>query len=343
MRPELFSLPFVHIGIKSYGLMLVLGFIAGLLLARRSCRKLGESPEDITNFGLYALLAGVGGARLCHVIHNWSAYRDNLREIFAIWSGGLEFLGGFIAALAVMLIYFRRKKLPILKFLDILAPALMLGLAFGRMGCFLNGCCFGGTCDLPWAIRFPAVNHITHRGSGCEKQTLSQYSFPFDYQLMPDFDRKRGPLLELPADYYDGYVDQDGYWVSNFDHINPDLRDKFYRLVKPAGQLSEQQLKDLEAGIYKMHPIHPTQLYSLLNALLLCVILTLLFRWRKRHGQIFAYMLIGYGITRFGLECIRTEPTALFGLTISQILGLLAVPAGVIMLIFLSRRPPIRS
>ena len=89
--------------------MMVLGFIVALLLGWRICRRQSGNPEILSNIGIVALLSGVVGARLMHVLHNWSTYRNNLGEVFAIWSGGLEFLGGVAAALGVILIYFKLK------------------------------------------------------------------------------------------------------------------------------------------------------------------------------------------------------------------------------------------
>ncbi|OQA02332.1 MAG: Prolipoprotein diacylglyceryl transferase [Planctomycetes bacterium ADurb.Bin412] len=329
MRPELFSIPFIHLSIKSYGFMMVLGFLAALLLARWRCKKQGENPAPIADFGLIALLAGVIGARLFHVFHNWSYYRDYPREIFAIWSGGLEFLGGVILAAAAMVIYFRRKKLPLRTYLDILAPSLMLGLAFGRMGCFLNGCCFGAPTTVPWAITFPAVNTMTHSGSGCAKETQYQYSYPYEYQLTPDRCRhpENGPLLELPPDYYEGYIDSEGYLVDSDQAVPPGKN--WYRAPKRILDLSRRQIGELRQGKHPMHPIHPAQLYAIANALLLCLILNGIYRFRKFDGWVFAWMLILYGFTRLGLEFLRTDsPLEFDGLTISQNLGILLVLIG---------------
>jgi phosphatidylglycerol:prolipoprotein diacylglycerol transferase len=357
MRPELFNLPFINVSIKSYGAMMVLGFLAALWLGRRLCLKLKENPIHVTNFAAYALLAGVIGARAMHVMHNWSdTYRDNPIQIIAIWSGGLEFLGGLALATLVMLVYFKSKKLPILKFLDILAPAAMLGLAFGRIGCLLNGCCYGAPCQLPWAIQFPAVNAHSHPGPGCEKVTNLQYSYPYDYQLHPDHDHRPDvpALFELPEDYYlpgfyrslphdsDNY-DPDNNWVLSLDDVPDDQKHNYYREPKPVSQLTEQQLQDLENNLHPMLPIHPSQAYSILNALMLALILTLLHKWRRYDGFIIACMLVLYGVTRFGLEMIRVEPAEWFGLSISQNMGLVSALIGLALLIILPRyHRPIR-
>ena len=313
--------------------MLVLGFLSAYWMAHRRCRKLKENPQHIGNFAVYALLAGVIGARLFHVIHDWSEYRDNPAEILAIWSGGLEFLGGFVCALAVMLIYFGRKKLGILRWLDILAPAMMLGLAFGRLGCFLNGCCFGAPCELPWAMRFPVVNAHVQRMAGCEKGTRLRYSYPYHYQLYSDEQRRDGepPLVDLPDEYY-GYIDESGK-VSETQ-----VSGYYYRLKSPE-ELTAEQLHEMTEGEYRMEPIHPTQLYSLVNALVICLVLNGLFRYRRCDGQIFALMLVLYGPARFFLEGLRNDsPLEFNGLTISQNLGIACLVVGIVMAIILRHK-----
>ena len=351
MRPELFTLPFVYLSIKSYGFMMVVGFGLAVLLARHFCRRVGENADQVTNFAIYALLAGVIGARGMHVVHNWSHFRANPGEVFAIWSGGLEFLGGVIAALVVLLVQWRRGKVNAANTLDILAPALMLGLAFGRVGCLLNGCCFGIPSDLPWAIRFPAVNSHARPAIGCdrggcqfpgrgepgnEETSYYQYSYPYEYQLLGDPDRGRvDPLVELPADYY-GYTDGMGHWIEAQGGCGP--APGYFYALRPAEVLSDVQLTDLKANRYPMHPIHPAQVYSTLNALLLCVLLSVLFRYRKRPGEVFCLMLILYGLTRLLLEMLGIEPVFFAGLTISQSLSIAAMVAGVVALLVIRSR-----
>jgi len=340
MRPELFTIPFVNLSIKSYGTMMVLGFLAALFLAHRLSRRLGEESLHISDFGIYALLAGVIGARLFHVIHYWPHYRDNLPEIVAIWSGGLEFLGGFIGALAVMIPYFHKKKLSILKFLDILAPALMLGLAFGRIGCFMNGCCFGAPSNLPWAIRFPPLHMRTSHQFGCHSPRVPQYGISYDYQLIPDRQRRDKPLLKLPDDYYEGYLNTQGDFIYSLQTIPPEQKKDYYPAPKPPAGLSESQRQRLENGEFPMVPIHPAQIYSSLTALALCLILTLVItRYYRFRGQVFFLMLVLYGVARFFLEAIRnSSPLEFNGLTISQNLSILSILGGLLLLAILRKK-----
>jgi phosphatidylglycerol:prolipoprotein diacylglycerol transferase len=188
MFPELFKIPFTHLTIYSYGLMLVIAFLAAISLIRRLSRDFTPDPKMITNAALYALIAGVGGARAFYVLHYWDRFKDNLASVFSIWDGGLEQLGGLLA-LVVIYLYIRFHKLPVRKYFDIIAIALMLALAIGRIGCFLSGCCFGKPADLQWAVRFPYASD-------------AYYS-----QIYPDLKRNRPqPYVNLPADFF-GFTD----------------------------------------------------------------------------------------------------------------------------------------
>ena len=153
MQPTLiFS--FIH----SYGLMLAVGFYAGWWLAARRAKAQGESPDEIGNVVLIAIVAGVGGSRL---LYFWQYHRagEPLWTIVKVWEGGLIFYGGLIAAAIALGVYLWWKKANVWKMADIIAPAVAIGQAFGRIGCFLNGCCYGGVCTQRFAlgVRFPAI------------------------------------------------------------------------------------------------------------------------------------------------------------------------------------------
>lgn len=162
MMPILFRLPFFHTAIYSYGLMMVIGFLSGIQIAKYLAKRCGIDPEIFVNVGLIALVAGVLGARASHVLENLPQYTnpartpwENIWDAINIRSGGLTYYGGFLLAFPALVIYAIKKKVPIRLGMDIIAPALMLGLGFGRIGCFLNGCCYGATCNVPWAVSYP--------------------------------------------------------------------------------------------------------------------------------------------------------------------------------------------
>jgi len=323
MHPELFEIPFINLTVRSFGLMMVIGFLLGFYLLRKLDRKISSNPQLITNLALYCLIAGVVGARVFYVIHHFDKLQNPWTSMFAVWQGGLEFYGGVIFAIPVIIFYSRRHKLPIRPCLDIVAIALMLGLSFGRMGCFLNGCCFGKPTELPWAIRFPYD------------------SFAYFSQINANPQRNRpDPRLKLPHDEYSSFVDTNGrFYPKSFD------------------ELTEQQKFEVTKGKYQCLSIHPTQLYSSANAAFLCLLLYLFWRISQRAagsgnsrmllnrpGQTFALAFILYGITRFLIEYLRDDNPfeyawwALYkGGTVSQNLSIYLVVLGVVLMVIFER------
>lgn len=146
----------------SYGVMVALGFLAGLWTASRRSLREGIAAEKILDLGPWLIIGAIAGARVLFVLTFWReefAGRPIL-EIFAVWRGGLVYYGGLIGSSLACIFYARLKQLPLWKLADILAPSIALGHVFGRVGCLLNGCCYGKACHLPWAIRFPADNPL---------------------------------------------------------------------------------------------------------------------------------------------------------------------------------------
>ncbi|MFH1361594.1 MAG: prolipoprotein diacylglyceryl transferase [bacterium] len=141
--------------IHSYGLMVALGYLVGILLILFYAKREGIPPETILDLAIWVIISGVVGARLFYVLGQWGEYRNNPLEIFTIQKGGLVFLGGFLANLLVLLVGTKLKKISWLKLFDAIAPGAAMGIAIGRIGCFLNGCCFGLPTQLPWGIKFP--------------------------------------------------------------------------------------------------------------------------------------------------------------------------------------------
>jgi len=133
------------------------GFLVVVFVARIKAKAEGINPEDISNLGIYTIFAGILGGRTFYVIQNFDSYKHNILDVFKIYEGGLVFYGGLMASVAAIIVYSKNNKLPILKTIDIVAYAFPLGVVFGRIGCFLNGCCWGDVCspDLPWAVTFP--------------------------------------------------------------------------------------------------------------------------------------------------------------------------------------------
>ncbi len=161
MIPVLFSFGAVHL--YSYGLSIAIGVLLSIFLMKRRAVKDGfPKLDDVLDIAFAALVWGFLGARLFYVFQNLSYYAAQPLKIFAVWEGGLIFYGGALVGLVGFGLTVRKKKISFWKVLDFLAPYVALSQAFGRVGCFLNGCCFGKACQLPWAVRFPELSYAVH-------------------------------------------------------------------------------------------------------------------------------------------------------------------------------------
>ena len=143
---DLFGLS-IPLRIHGYGLMLLLGFGCAAMLVWWRAKRVGENPEVLLQCGLLALIGGLIGSRIAYVIQHWGSFfakaSNPLAEMLNLTSGGLIYYGGVILATAIILIYLATKRYSIRRHLDLLTVSLMVGLAFGRAGCLLNGCCHG--------------------------------------------------------------------------------------------------------------------------------------------------------------------------------------------------------
>jgi phosphatidylglycerol:prolipoprotein diacylglycerol transferase len=158
MHPILFKIG--PITIYTYGVLIATAFFLGLALAVRQARIEGEDPQKIMDLGFYILLSAVVGSRLLYIVVEFREYISNPLRIFKVWEGGLVFYGGFIMAMAVVIIYARRHEMNIWKVGDILAPSVAIGQGVGRLGCFFAGCCYGRETDVPWAVIFKDPNTL---------------------------------------------------------------------------------------------------------------------------------------------------------------------------------------
>jgi phosphatidylglycerol---prolipoprotein diacylglyceryl transferase len=314
MHPEVFQVPFTALTVKSYGLMLVIGFLAAMWLIRRLSRDFTPHPDMVTSAAIYALVAGLVGSRIFYVLHHLQEFRTQWYMVFAVWHGGLELLGGGLPAMLVILLYIKHYKLPARKYMDIVVIGLLVALSFGRIGCFLNGCCFGRPANLPWAVKFP-------------------YNSPvYNSQVRPDPARGREmPYINLP----------DSYWYE-YQGI---------RYLKEPRDLSAGQLQAATTGPYRCLAVHPTELYESAGAAILAGLLFLYWQWgekvavavdRKwyypRQGYVFGVMFVLYGAMRFVNESLRDDnPFEFDGMTISQNLAIAMILFGVVTLFVCSR------
>ncbi|MEZ5332540.1 MAG: prolipoprotein diacylglyceryl transferase [Thermoanaerobaculia bacterium] len=163
MRPVLFGVPWPGGGVvamPAYGTFLVLGMLLAVVASRRHAGRLGLRPVEVFDLGLLLVASGVVAAHLLHVVLRFDLYRSataggTLLRIATVWNGGLVYYGGLLGATAALAVWARRRGVPVADAMDFVAPLGALGLASTRMGCFLNGCCFGRPSSLPWAVVYP--------------------------------------------------------------------------------------------------------------------------------------------------------------------------------------------
>jgi len=306
----------VPLRVHGYGLMLVLGFLLAILLARWRARRVGEDPDVLTQCGVLALIGGILGARIAYVIENWRVFRAApLGEVLNITSGGLIYYGGVVLAAATVLAYLWIKRLPVRRYLDILAVSMMVGLAFGRAGCLLNGCCFGSLSRDGWplSMRFPMYSRPLLKFDGRD----NPYSFSTESPSPAYAHQMAAGQVEPPEE----------------------LLDPYGRLVAPRDFTPGQVAL---AGTIYSRPVQPAQAMGIVNALLIASLLAGFFRLRTREGQVFALMLMLYPVTRFVLESIRDDNAhnLLAGvLTHNQYTSIITFFIGAAMMLALARRP----
>ncbi len=160
MHPILFS--FAGINIYSYGLMVALGIVLSVFLIEKESVKSNLPKDEVVDLIFWIVAWGLVGARLFYVLLYPDFYLHSPLDILKLYKGGLVFFGGLIFGIIACFINFRNKKLPVLKTLDVLILYLPLAHAFGRIGCFLNGCCSGKPTDLAWGICFPGHLYAVH-------------------------------------------------------------------------------------------------------------------------------------------------------------------------------------
>lgn len=272
--------------VSGYPLFIALGFLLATSMGALCVQRIGQNPDVVVDLGLIALVSGLLGARLLHVLADgffwdyvhlctdpkqvdwrvlqgecgplggvWDASlgvcHPKARDCWAwaqFWGGGLTFYGGLIAATVASWLLFRRDRFPFWKGADMGGMMVPIGLGLGRLGCLMAGCCFGTVCHLPWALRFPA------RSPASEWQAREQ-------------------LLGSP--------------------LEPSLA------------------------------VHPTQLYEAFAALTLSAALIGFVHPRKRYdGQVFVAFLGLYGVARFCIELFRSDDRGGYLLSTSQWIAL---------------------
>ena len=373
--------------IRGYGVFLMLAILLSSALLVQRGWKLWKMPADLLiTTAVVAVITGLIGARIFFVLEYWDqiaapTLSQTIFNAINLAGGGLVVFGSIIGGTLGIFLYLLIKKLPILATMDLFAPALMLGIAIGRLGCLMNGCCFGGVCDCPWAITFPAGSpaHIHQLEKGEAPLAGIVLKLPESKNAKPTRDdrtifnvkekmnsrwtREKAPViiesimpkspaalcgmregLQITALGFvpDPKIDLKGRKTTLFSVTsNADIFDFLYDAMthvpeskivlvcKGKDPKGEEQLQRFlfKPDYQTVLPVHPTQIYSSLSALLLCLILCWLGTKKYSDGILTMVMFLLYSLTRFGLEMIRTDEASFLGtgLSVSQCVALLVM------------------
>lgn len=339
MHPTLFELG--PIAIRSYGFMMVVGFLVAITWAGRRARRVGADEDFVMNLGLVALITGILGARVFYVLHRlplFMSYPNPVAAMLDVTAGGLEFYGGFIVAVLSIVVYAAIRRRSMRWYLDILAPSIMVGLAFGRMGCFLNGCCWGATTQVPWAVTFP------YGSLAFEDQVSRSHELhvPAEFQVQA----ADGHMFLLPRDMFEMSDEQFKAAVEKASKTPDTPANRATLMVQEHFRkynLTPSKARELAKDIHlKCLPLHPTQIYGIIGPLIIAWVLSNIFWMRKRVGMVLGWLFVLYPIHRFLLEAVRTDNALdTFGLTVSQGVSVIVLPLAIIYMLVLCRMNPV--
>lgn len=146
------------LAVRSYGVMMLLAFAAALTWMYLDRDRYGFTRLQVLHVALLGFAGGILGSRIGFVLLEWHDYSQHLSDALDIWQGGMSWHGGVAGALLVLLVASRVMKVSVGRMFDLSAPGVAVAYAIARIGCFLNGCCYGHECNLPWGVTFPQID-----------------------------------------------------------------------------------------------------------------------------------------------------------------------------------------
>jgi len=335
MQQVIFRIP-IHtpwtpdgIPLYGFGAMLFLAFVCGAWVASRRGRLVGIPPDRMEVLLLWLFAIGLVGGRVLYFLAEVNPGERNWLRFFNVWEGGIVFYGGAIGgAIAAVLAYWkllRPLKISPWRVADAIAPGVAVGLFFGRLGCFLNGCCWGYVAppDVA-AAHFPALSAPAREQLVVELGHQTLAGFAMD-EAAPD--RRTVAAVESgsPADRAglragDVIVGVNGRDVPTeaaFERLLQSGLERGASVLELAVRRGGREV-DIAGFTPRLIGLYPTQLYESISAALLFLALVATWPVRRYDGQVLVLLMIGYAVHRFVNESLRDD-TAPFGpLTLSQ-------------------------
>jgi prolipoprotein diacylglyceryltransferase len=318
------------IPIYGFGMMLFLAFLICTWMAGRRAVREGIPRETIQDLAIWLFVGGLLGARITYLLQEKPSlsFKEMLFRLPKIWDGGIilygAVLGGLVSYVVAYFLIYRRRGLSTWKLADVIAPAFAVGLCLGRLGCFLNGCCYGQVAcadcavyPVSFPLSAPPRDPLVEAGY----QTVAGFTLampqPFDAngvqvgEVAPDSPAYRGGLR--PGDLITEVNDQPtrnvkelndllGY-VGNWPRGRSDVTLTFRKAASKAdSEPTTATFSPRTLGLY------PTQLYEVISMFLLFLVLTAYFPLRRQPGQVMAVLMMGYAAHRYLNEILRDDP-----------------------------------
>jgi phosphatidylglycerol:prolipoprotein diacylglycerol transferase len=343
------------IPLYGYGLMLFIAFLACITVAGQLAKREGIAKEIIQDLAIWLFLGGLIGARAAFLLlqGNVKSVWDFISQFPRLWDGGVIFygaaIGGVIAFALAYWFQLRKHRLSTWKVMDLIAPAVALGLCFGRIGCLLNGCCYGDvSCPHCVGIRFPmaapARFEMVHRGYQTAAGFTLEENIGVDSRTVAMVEsgspaaeaglQKGDVILEVNGEPVHDSLELARYFMGA-DH----WRGRGWTMdltVQPPDAAAPETLSFSPRTL----PVHPTQVYESISMFLLFLLLLAFYPFRRHDGQVIALLMIGYGLHRYFNEMLRADvrPTGFENWT-----SIVLVLGGAAILVWLWRRNPIKQ
>ena len=428
------------LAVRGYGFFMLVAIFVGLCVTWFRCKQIGYPFDPVLSLSFWMIVFGIVGARIFYIVQKRhqitiDAPADIPKLLVDLTQGGLVVYGAVIGGIIALLTIVTLRKLPLLKITDIIAPGMIIGLAIGRIGCLMNGCCFGGVCEIDAiGIQFPAgslpydrqietgemfglkTKQLTEKSS--DKYALLEVESVGSDSMAAEKGIKIGDKIQIASEDSDivraikipndpelfkatvtevrkledprmfpkvaigiesvirrlraGNLDNNSSLQQHFAANHPVKEvgprwEAFYKFV--ADELSAVKsdsakakklqvvshavkwqhksiliMNDQEHHSFKIYDalperslkVHPTQIYSAINATLIFLFLWFYFPYRRTNGEVFAWLLILYAITRFLLEIIRIDEATVGNspFTISQWVSFGTLAVGIIYMIY---------